>query len=295
VSQLVQSDPSTCCSYRQYPYPDEQVGKAGLDIPAPILQGPTAIDTVISTGDVIYVPRGFVHEARTAATQPSFHVTIALATHDWTLAGTLSSMTNQILKQVVDFRKAMPLSLPMSPDLASVPDADKELLQRQLEKAFELLRQNISAESIQQSMQKRLERHNQRALIQRQACKLRAQFSNDDLMNQGKKPVVGFEAAKYVKWKSTIRASTLEEKASLPPSSQPRGLHVREATADALLGLLQHLKANNGLECRVCDLLSLTEHQENASWSESVCELTLFSFARCCVELGAMAVVHGNV
>jgi hypothetical protein len=270
------------------------VGKAGLDVPPSVLQGPVVIDTVIEAGDVIYMPRGFVHEARTAASEPSFHVTIALATHDWTLAGTISLFTEHILKQVVDFRKAAPLSLPMSPNLASVPDADKELLQRQLNDAFELLRQSISAESIQQNMQKRLERHNQRALIQRQACIRRAKFPDDDLMNRGKKPVVGAEAAKLVGWTSIIRASTPEEKATLPPSSQSRGLHVREATADVLLGLLQQLKANVGLECRVPDLLLLAQLQENKTRSELVCDLTLLSFARCCVELGAMTVVHEN-
>ena len=65
----------------QYPYPHEQVGKNGMPVPPSVLEGPCSIDTVLRPGDVLYIPRGHVHQATTytqgddEAIQPSFHIT----------------------------------------------------------------------------------------------------------------------------------------------------------------------------------------------------------------------------
>lgn len=49
----------------QYPFPPEQVGKNGMSVPDRMLEGPCVVDTVLRPGDVLYIPRGFVHEACT--------------------------------------------------------------------------------------------------------------------------------------------------------------------------------------------------------------------------------------
>jgi hypothetical protein len=81
---------SLLSSCLQYPYPTEQVGKADLKVPTQVLNGPTVYDTVLEPGNVLYMPRGYVHEAHTLD-ECSFHVTIAMPTHDWTLAGAITA------------------------------------------------------------------------------------------------------------------------------------------------------------------------------------------------------------
>ena len=46
----------------------EQVGKAGLPVPdAAVAKGREVLRATLKRGDVLYVPRGLVHEARTSA------------------------------------------------------------------------------------------------------------------------------------------------------------------------------------------------------------------------------------
>ena len=65
-----------------FPMSDEQVGKAGLAVPESALRGEVTEHELVE-GDCLYIPRGWVHEARTGASEPSLHLTIALPTHDW--------------------------------------------------------------------------------------------------------------------------------------------------------------------------------------------------------------------
>ena len=57
-----------------YPYPHEQVGKDGIPVPSSVLDGPMAISTTLQPGDVLYMPRGFVHQAQ-CSDSLSFHMT----------------------------------------------------------------------------------------------------------------------------------------------------------------------------------------------------------------------------
>lgn len=64
--------------------PNEQVGKADKPVPSDATSPERVlVNTTLHQGDVLYIPRGFVHEARTSNDAPSFHLTVALATHDW--------------------------------------------------------------------------------------------------------------------------------------------------------------------------------------------------------------------
>ena len=58
------------------PYPSEQVGKDGLLVPEQTLSRPS-LRLTLRAGDVLYLPRGLVHEARTQQ-QASLHVTVAV-------------------------------------------------------------------------------------------------------------------------------------------------------------------------------------------------------------------------
>ena len=113
-----------------------------MPIPSNVLDGPTAISTTLHAGDVLYMPRGFVHQAQTCKDELSFHITIAIATHDWTLAGIFSSGTEHVLSRVVDFRKSI---LPFVPSgLGAKTAGDNctkndnnhhEVLQQQIDRA----------------------------------------------------------------------------------------------------------------------------------------------------------------
>ena len=89
-----------------YPYTHEQVGKQGIPVPPYVLQGDHSISTTLTAGDVLYIPRGHVHQAR-CSDSLSVHVTVAIATFDWTLAGMLNMATSSILLSKNDYRKSI--------------------------------------------------------------------------------------------------------------------------------------------------------------------------------------------
>lgn len=269
------------------------MGKAGLKVPLQVLDGPLVYDTILSPGDVLYMPRGFVHQAKTLNSENSFHVTIALPSQDWTLAGAVTTATQHTLSQIVDYRMAMPLSLFTTTttdtinNTTATSDDWKVMLQHQLDDALERIRQQVSVERIAAEVQEKTRCHNERALQKRMTI-IHKQQQND-----GGCSIVGKTAATSVTLNTVVRASREEEKASVV-IQQPRGLRVREETANVLLGVVEKLKSNPSMSCRVSDFLSLLNDGSDESLlleTDLVCDLTLVSFARCCVELGGMAIV----
>lgn len=74
-----------------FPYVEEQVGKSEkYPVPQATLDAKPLLDTELNVGDILYMPRGFVHEALTNETGPSLHLTIALATADWSWSSVVS-------------------------------------------------------------------------------------------------------------------------------------------------------------------------------------------------------------
>lgn len=66
-----------------FPFTLEQVGKYDeCPVPDALLAAPPLLEVTLEPGDILYLPRGYVHEAFTGQ-DPSLHLTIALATHDW--------------------------------------------------------------------------------------------------------------------------------------------------------------------------------------------------------------------
>jgi hypothetical protein len=274
-----------------YPYPHEQVGKNGLEVPSEVLNGPLIIDRVLEVGHVLYMPRGFVHEAQTLPNQPSYHATIAVATHDWTLAGLMTTATQHILHRTIAYRQGLPVHLGRRS--VSV-DEDIRSLQSQIDAAMENLRREITAKSVIRNLVHRYDRHNYRSDSIREAVMSLRRPNMMELSTHQDIHVVGRDAARKVKLQSILRVATVEEKESIYSSTtQPpirRGLHVRESVADVISGILAQWKREDGTTCRVHEL---------RDWIPSptplrVCDLTLLSFAKTCVELGALAIVSVN-
>lgn len=279
------------------------MGKDGLEIPLQVLEGPLLYDTVLEPGNVLYMPRGYVHEACTLAKEEcSFHVTLAIPTQDWTLAGAVTQQTQAALASIVENRMAIPLSL-LSPDSHSSnnrnsTNAHVELLQQQLDAALTRIRQQVTVDSIVNNVRQRIQHHNERALQQRTAIIQKQRLQQQAIHNYTfeRPTIIGRKAAARVTLDTVVRASTPEEKALVvvvvQKHKEPRGLNVREDTANALLGVLQKLKATPGLSCQVSNLLSLLDNDNDTVDTNKICDLTLLSFVRCCVELGGMTIVR---
>jgi hypothetical protein len=259
-----------------YPYPHEQVGKDGIPVPPQVLEGPLSVSTTLQPGDVLYMPRGFVHQAQ-CSDSLSFHMTIALATHDWTLAGTMTMATKSILSSVVEYRKSI---LPTR-------DMEPSQLQAQIDEAFARVKSEVTAESILGNLSAKLENHNGRAFPLRMKLIHRARFPPEGHGHEKAPDCVGALAAEKVTLETIIRAATKEERARIETgSTRPRGLNVREEIADSIIGIISALKANASTQRRVKDFASLVP-----SPNPMVCDLALLSLAKRSVELGALAVV----
>jgi ribosomal protein L16 Arg81 hydroxylase len=233
-----------------YPYPHEQVGKGGVPVPPEVLDGPVTLSVRLEPGDVLYMPRGMVHQARSTPDCPSFHITVALATHDWTLAGNLGRAIQRRLTTVVDYRRSL---LPMT-SIATAAASPVDMLQKKIDAILEGIRQEITATSILSDISERIESHNRRAFTRRASSIHKARIEAMDQYDNGsnssnsssattsdnernvrqvrqrksnysKKEVdhhpsdsvmdciVGPIAAKTVTYRTMIRAATVEERA----------------------------------------------------------------------------------
>jgi hypothetical protein len=77
-----------------YPNNDEQAGKAFALAEAFEVTAPRVVETTLRRGDVLYVPRGFVHAA-TCGEDASLHATVAAATYDWSWAKLCASVASE--------------------------------------------------------------------------------------------------------------------------------------------------------------------------------------------------------
>ncbi|CAE6971452.1 unnamed protein product [Symbiodinium sp. CCMP2592] len=94
------------------PYPSEQVGKNGLEVPAELLDSKPDFQQTLKVGDVLYVPRGFVHEA-TTQNEASLHLTVAVPSYDWTVSRVLCDALQTLLdgpggREENPWRRAVP-------------------------------------------------------------------------------------------------------------------------------------------------------------------------------------------
>ena len=285
----------------QFPFDKEQVGKNGIEVPPATLNGGLHFgkEVVLQPGDVLYLPRGFVHEASTetprAQTEqflPSFHATIAIATHDWCLSVVLSDTIRQKLNDFIDFRKALPVGPSTEYNMSSRGNS----IEHQLAAAKDIIQNQVTSEVLEQNLKRKYDMHNSRA----------KQF-RDNILSHIKKrkrceECVGFVAASQLVLDSVIRVSTAEERKSVAiGEGQLRGLTVRQETCPILMRLLSVLKREPSIRVRVKDMRNVNTFTSSAKYNLSnlvednadfdlICDFTLLSYARCCVELGALAV-----
>jgi ribosomal protein L16 Arg81 hydroxylase len=264
-----------------YPYSHEQVGKNGLAVPEEVLTGPKLLEKTLHPGDVLYMPRGYVHEAVALADHCSFHVTIALATHDWSMAGIVSKATESVLSTVIDYRRAVPREIGTR-NFTAIPISERADLQMKLDTAMALLQEKITAEFLHSAFSKKFEMHNQRALVARQACIKRAHIPKVESTN-----VVGRDAARTVNWNTSIRLASDHEKASVHDLKAARGLHVRERSFKGIIHILQLFRESPKMQCEVSRLREMLPSGEDCS---TICDVTLLCFAKQCVEFGALAI-----
>ena len=278
-----------------YPYPQEQVGKADLEVPSEVLNGPTAIRQTLQPGDVLYMPRGYVHRAICSPEAPSFHVTVALATQDWTLAGEVSQQANRLLHNVMEYRKALPREHCMQ-DWSNLSSQAKKNLEQQVEQALELLKNQITAQSVHANLQNRIATHNKRAFEKRQPLEAEHPRKKHKVESSSL-AVVGWEAARQIHPTSLIRVATDQEKklAQMAFSSEQSGpgLQVRECLADNILSLLHKIRSNAECTYQVNALRGLLK-QEGSEVDVRLCDLTIISFVKVCVSLGALALVRDD-
>lgn len=144
------------------PYPDEQVGKNGLPVPESVLAAEPLIDFELGPGDVLYMPRGFVHEAR-CGTEASWHATLAVATHDWTWARVFASSVARYLdlEESGHWREAVPLSLGMPLHARDNEKTVNEAVASELERLVDLVKQAATPQVMRERLAAKLEMHNQ--------------------------------------------------------------------------------------------------------------------------------------
>jgi len=272
-----------------FPFANEQVGKEGRPpVSREVLDGGICFDGKVSLepGHVLYMPRGFVHEASTDSDEPSFHITIAIATHDWCMSTVMTEMVRERLNECIEYR--IPLSIGAGAYQGGMIDKDLESsIGNQLAGAKDVLL-GITASDLERALRNKYQLHNSVANAHR--CKLDSRKRKA----AGDGEVVGPSAASTLSLDSSLRRSTDEERTSVQlQEGRLRGLTVREETMRSLMSVLSRMKGEDLPRSTVRNLRNFYEI-DPADQQDLVCEFTLLCFARCCVELGGLAVVHMN-
>ncbi len=127
----------------------------------------------------MYLPRGYVHEATTedidgvtSGYEPSFHITLAIATHDWCLSVVLSERIRQTLDGVTHFRKALPIG-PCEEYNGLGPGENPSItenpcLTQQLSEGMSTIQSAITPALIKQRLREKYQIHNSHAHEHRQ-------------------------------------------------------------------------------------------------------------------------------
>lgn len=288
-----------------YPYPHEQVGKNGMPVPQSVLDGPCSVDTVLRQGDVLYIPRGHVHQATThtqgddEAIQPSFHITIALATFDWALSGLMATAVKKTLDEIPEYRAAIPLAVGMHDNAQEIPVEQRRQLERHVDAALEIVRKELTTEAINDYLRQKYQWHTSKSAPQRmqrvaQATSMDQRSEESTACNS----IIGPEAMKHINMASWVRPSTPDEQALLSNIRQKRAPAMREETSGVLSEILGTMR-NEPSPVQISQILKLVKSGSGSGSSgesvgKYVCDLTLLSFIRSCVERGELSVVAAD-
>ena len=69
--------------------------------------GDKQADFVMRPGDMLYVPRGLMHDALTVGDEPSLHITVGLIVKTW--ADLMLEAVSQLMVEDTDFRRSLPI------------------------------------------------------------------------------------------------------------------------------------------------------------------------------------------
>ena len=89
------------------PYSHEQIGKRGLQLDVSSL-GPPVLETVLGEGQLLYIPRGAIHQAMADKDVSSLHITLTVQTSDLTCGQFVLAALEQLLSAHDEFRQALP-------------------------------------------------------------------------------------------------------------------------------------------------------------------------------------------
>lgn len=247
-----------------FPYPEEQVGKSdSYPVPEKTLETPL-LEVTLHEGDVLYMPRGYVHEAKTSKEEASLHLTIALATHDWSwpsvAAAALQSSgverseiteTMKRMKQKPELRKSVPPALICAAGAAD--SADSVHAAKQMDSALE----NLSVDAIARAFAEKACVHNSR---------------QDACVPPPTQPCVTID--------TFVRRLTAEEKQDKEASAgsgeaAQQGLMARDEIADVLPQILGSISTH---PVRVCDFQD----------APLLCSFSKVCFAKVCIDMGLL-------
>jgi len=205
----------------EYLFDMEQVGKHGNKVDESVFKGGLCFDgkeVILNPGDVMYLPRGFVYEATTedsndddAGCAPSFHTTVAIATHDWCLSVVLSETIHQTLDGVTKFRKALPIG-PCDEYLNSTlgegaSSLGPSNLKQQLDEAMAVIQSNITPSLLEQKLQTKHQIHNAHASEHRSKLQETQQQSRKRTLTEESSNCVGYSAASHELFKIIYKSA----------------------------------------------------------------------------------------
>lgn len=284
------------------PYSDEQVGKNGLDVPEALLKSQPAIECTLHPGDVLYMPRGYVHEASCPGDSSSWHATLAVATHDWSwskvVAGTLISALDSTPGS--EWREAVPLSWASQ---ASEDSVSRE----QLEELLDFVRKAVTPEALKAKLVSKLAVHNrnQDGASEAFAQALEARRQEEKANPGGPVPdhshwlVCGITSSTVVR-KATPKERELDNEEQAPtPRGRGRGgrgggrgrgrgsgrggLTVREELGNAVIAVLSELDKRKEEGLMVRDFGKVVQTGDRALFDD----LAQLCLARVCIGVGA--------
>jgi len=274
----------------KYPYPHEQVGKQGLKVPEKILERPV-IEHELQPGDVLYMPRGYVHEA-SCSSYASWHATLAIATHDWSWTKVLTQMAAKAMDTEASgrWRQAVPLNS-LAEGAPKNLDSIARSTDAELEQVLDYLRQNLSLQSLSEAMANKLRAHNMnQSGYSMEFQELLKERSVDEAC-----PCPYFKL-RCIRSSTRVRKATKDEKENdrsrAKSSRGRRGLLVRDELANAVNAVLADLGRRADAGRLVSELNGTCDDTESSALFD---ELSKLCMARLCIRNGAFRVVsNGN-
>ncbi|CAE8606078.1 unnamed protein product [Polarella glacialis] len=141
------------------PYTEEMLGK---DCPVPEnLVGPPLLEFTMEAHDVLYIPRGYLHEAATGE-EASLHITFTIPTSDYCWGVNLvKHLTGQLRSKQLPGPQRSLCQSSLAPRGAAGPAVlDDAALDEKLQELLGSLASQLSAEDVVRSFEQRMERTN---------------------------------------------------------------------------------------------------------------------------------------